>query len=82
MTLSRRRFLFGFFQSWHGPPSLTFFISLFYLFILNFKFGAPPKNEWTIFDEFSVFDTGYLGPPESSDPSVRKSWIRHYPVSI
>ena len=39
MTLSRRQFSVGFFQSLHGPQSLTFYLCIFY-----FQFGAPPKN--------------------------------------
>ena len=34
MTLSRRRLSVGLFQSWHGPPSLTFLI--IYLFVYLF----------------------------------------------
>ena len=35
MTLSRRQFSVGFFHSLHGPQSLTFYLCIFYFFILN-----------------------------------------------
>ena len=42
MTVSRRRLSVGFFQSWHWPQLLHFY--LFNYFYFYFEFGAPPKK--------------------------------------
>ena len=59
-TLSRRRCSVGFFQSWHGPSSLTFF--------LNFEFGAPPKNSEPNPISFQFLTQGTWAPQKVGTP--------------
>ena len=50
----------------------------FFFVVLVVNFGPLPKNSGPNLMSFKFLIGGTLGPSNESDPSVRKSWIRHW----
>ena len=64
-------------QFWDGPQKVTFFFLLYSFSFLVRHIGPLIKNSGPNPMSFQFLVEGTLGPPCTSDPYLRKSWLRH-----